>query len=317
MAASAPLYLTDEFIKSNNLLQLAKLIPTIQNAMAAVSKSNSDVIQPPRTLMHVPSRKGVFLSMPAFCEYDDALACKLVTAYPNNVNKGLPSVIGTVLLFDSSTGKVLAIMDGTEITTWRTAAASVVATKHLHNGTKILAVLGSGTQARSHIEALDYYFNFEQIRVWNHRSEGAQKLTEELIGKGKTARAYESGEECVKDADVIVTATFASSPILMSQWVKPGAHINAVGAGVSHHSELDPELYRNVSIYTDTMAAAKVELKGLAEMGVTIKGEVGEIINGTTSVDRKEITVFQSLGMAVEDVVSAKLIYDEYKKIKK
>lgn len=208
-------------------------------------------------------------------------------------------------------------MDGTEITTWRTAAASAVATKYLHNGTAVLAVLGSGTQARSHAETLDYCFSFQQIRIWNHRFEKAQKLTEKLIEKGKSAVAYQSAEECVKDADVIVTATFASSPILRGKWIKPGAHINAVGAGINHHSELDTELYQTACIYTDTMASAKTELKGLLDLGITMQGEVGDIINGTKSAERERITIFQSLGMAVEDAVSAKLIYDEYKKLKK
>lgn len=315
MADSGPLYLTDEFIRSNKLLQLPKLIPAIQNAMAAVSK-NDEVIQPPRTIMKIPSLNGALLSMPAFCKYDDALACKLVTAYPKNADKGLPSVHGTVLLFNSTTGKVCAIMDGTEITTWRTAAASAVATEYLHNGTEVLAILGSGTQAWSHAKTLDYCFNFEQIRIWNHRYEGAQTLTKELTARGKYAVAYHSAEECVKDADVIVTATFASSPILKGKWIKPGAHINAVGAGINHHSELDVDLYKMACVYTDTMASAETELKGLLELGITIE-EVGDIINGTKSADRGMITVFQSLGMAVEDAVSAKLIYEEYKKIKK
>ncbi|KAJ9591776.1 hypothetical protein L9F63_001712 [Diploptera punctata] len=284
--------------------------------MASVSMCN-EVIQPPRMFMRIPSKNGVLLTMPAFSESENAMACKLVTAYPRNVEKGLSSIIATVLLFDPDTGKVSAIMDGNEITTWRTAAASVVATKYLNNQTKTLAILGAGTQARSHAEALDLFFNFTQIRIWNHRYERAQKLASNLEKEGKSVVTCRNAEECVQDADVIVTATFSSSPILKKDWIKPGAHINAIGAGISHHSELEMELYEIAVIYTDDMSSAKYELKGLLDAGISIFGEIGEVINGSKSAECNKITIFQSLGMAVEDLVSAKLIYEEYKKMKK
>ncbi|PSN42742.1 Ketimine reductase mu-crystallin [Blattella germanica] len=234
--------------------------------------------------------------MPAFSEPENAMACKLVTAYPKNVPKGLPSIIATVVLFDADTGKVSALMDGTEITTWRTAAASYVATKHLHKETpKILAVLGAGTQAGGHAETLDYFYKFSEIRIWNITDDKAEILESKLKEMGKPVLICKDVEECLKNADVIVTATFSETPMVKKEWVKPGAHINAIGVSVAsgHLGELEMELYKDAAIYTDSMEAAKSELQALFDAGVPIEG------------------------MAVEDVVSAKLIYEEYKKNKK
>ncbi|XP_068083725.1 ketimine reductase mu-crystallin isoform X2 [Anabrus simplex] len=294
---SPPLYLNNETVKQ--LLDWDKLVCVIERVMKAVSNPDDSnmVVQPPRTIMPVPEKDGVLLSMPGYSKADDALACKLVTAFPRNKQKGIPSIIATVLLFDAETGKVSVVMEGTELTAWRTAAASVVATKYMHNGTDVLAVLGSGAQARSHIQALDHFFHFKEIRVWNHRFEGAEKLAKEYKKYGKPVTAYENAEKCVRNADVIVTATFADSPILKGQWIKPGVHINAVGAGVNHHSELDTDLYKAASIFTDSMSAAKVELHGLANIEVTIQGEIGDIIQGKYPAPRGKITVFHSLAL--------------------
>ncbi|GLG95581.1 Ketimine reductase mu-crystallin [Gryllus bimaculatus] len=308
-STASPLYLTDEDVKK--FLQWDTLIPVIETALKTVSQTVETplVVQPPRTIMPVPDKNGVLLTMPGFSKNDDALACKLVTSFPDNAQKGMASIFGTVLLFDTNTGKVQAIMEANEITAWRTAAASAVATKYLHKGSDILAVLGSGVQARSHINALTHLLKFKEIRVWNHNQHGAEKLAAEFHELGKCISVCYSAEDAVKNADVIVTATYASSPILKRKWIKNGVHINgtvhangamyqSVGAGINHHSELDKELYQAASIYTDTMPAAQIELKGLADIEVSVLGEIGEIIQGTKHVPRENITVFHSLGMS-------------------
>nr|CAD7441370.1 unnamed protein product [Timema bartmani]CAD7458610.1 unnamed protein product [Timema tahoe] len=297
-----------------DLLTWDTLVPIIEGAMRAASdKKTVSVVQPPRTIMPVPTTDGFLMTMPGFSGGDNALACKVVTAFPKNSDKGLATINATILLFDPTTGRLAMIMEANEVTAWRTAAASVVATKHLSSDTNILAILGSGIQAKSHALAMDNSFNFNQIRVWSRNLSSAQSMCEFLREYGTEVVAYESGEECVKDADVIVTATYATSPILRRAWVKPGVHINAIGAGVNHHSELDEHLYRHSVIYTDTMASAKVELQGLAEFGVKIEGEIGDIVAGQITPNRQDITVFHSLGMAVEDAVTAKLVYDKYR----
>lgn len=308
---SAPLYLTDTQIKS--VLNWDKLIPVIERTLGDLSTKYEafSVIQPPRLIMPIKQKNGALLSMPAFCSRDNALGCKLVTSYANNPQQGLPSIYGTILLFDADTGQVRVIMEGTEITAWRTAAASVVATKHLHKGeTKVLAILGAGVQGSVHALSFRHYFNFPEVRIWNRTYERAKKLCHEL---GDYAIPYADKEECIKGADVIVTATYSPEPLVHLEWLKAGAHINAVGFGVSHHNEVAEAVYRKAVIVVDNMPAANKELKLLVEKKMCFWGELGEVINKTRTLpSNTKFTIFHSLGMAAEDVISAKLVYEDY-----
>uniref|UniRef100_A0A1B6CA06 Ketimine reductase mu-crystallin n=1 Tax=Clastoptera arizonana TaxID=38151 RepID=A0A1B6CA06_9HEMI len=313
------LYLDDSTVKS--MLKWTSLIEGIEKALGDLSLSRQGnteaVIQPPRLIMPVPQKDGALLSMPAYLSHQNALACKIVTSFRNNAAKNLPSINATILLFDGDTGQVKAVMDGTEITAWRTAAASVVATKHIHRGKKqILAILGAGMQGRSHALAFKHFFEFSEIRIWNRTFERAKKLCTDL---GAWAVPFRSNEECVRDADVIVTATYATEPIVQFDWVKIGAHINAVGFGVNHHNELSHPVYENSLLIVDSVEAANKELSKLIQNNVPIVTEVGSIINKSfTLPSNVRATVFHSLGMAVEDVVSANLVYNSYmEKIKK
>ncbi|XP_075224748.1 ketimine reductase mu-crystallin isoform X2 [Lycorma delicatula] len=306
----SPLYITDDQVKK--LLDWNTVITAVEDAFRDVSTDS--VIQPPRLLMQIPPKNGVFLALPAFSQTKDALACKLVTSFENNPLKGLPTVLGIILYFDPDTGKIKAIIEATEITLMRTAAASVVATKYLHHGKKnVLTIVGAGQQGRSHALAMKHYFNFQQVRIWNRTPERAKKLCEEL---GSWAVHYNNLEESIRGADVIVTVTHnPSSPLVMLDWVKEGAHINAVGSGETHYKELAMELYKynGTTLFVDHMPSASKELKGLVDSGVKLEGEVGQIIGKVIDIPPKtKITVFQSLGMAIEDVLSAKVVYDAY-----
>ncbi|KAJ8957372.1 hypothetical protein NQ318_004851 [Aromia moschata] len=250
---------------------------------------------------------GLLLTMPGYLEDNKygALACKLVTAFNNNdkLEKPLPVINANIALFDQQTGLLNAVIAGTEITKWRTAAASAVATKQLFLNNskecKILALLGCGVQGKIHAEAFHHFFGFTEIRLWNRTTEKAREMANELNRKFSTTKfkCVPKNEECVKDADVIVTATFATSPIVEFEWVKEGAHINAVGAGTTHHSELSEKLYMNSDVYVDHWAGAKQELSGLEELGVKFKGEMGNVIAGDLPRSApNRITVFQSLG---------------------
>lgn len=201
-------------------------------------------------------------------------------------------------------------MDGEVITTMRTAAASAVASKYLANPkSKVLAILGSGHQARSHFDALACLYKFDEVRIWSRTSAKAEKLAQ-CIG----ATVYTTVEEAVLNADIICTVTFAMSPILKAEWVKPGAHINAVGACRPNWRELDETVMNNSIIYVDSRDAALEEAGDIIINKVQDKiyAEIGEVVNGTKEARWSQTTVFKSLGVAVEDVVAAKLVYEQH-----
>lgn len=288
-------------------------VPVVEKSLVDISIKNGSTIQPPRLFMDIPDKQGLFLAMPSYSENDHALACKLVTSFPQNKSIGIPSVLANILLFDPITGKIKAIVEANRITAWRTAAASVVATKYLHKGDKnTLAILGAGTQAESHALALKEIFGFNEVRIWNRTSERAKILASKLPFE---CTICNSNEECVKDADVICTTTYAKEPILEDSWVKDGAHINAVGAGQSHHSELSEAVYRKSYLVVDHIESAEKELAGLIEMGIDMKGEIGNYINSSKTVPEDvTCTIFHNLGLAIEDLVTANFVYNKFSK---
>lgn len=301
----------DDFVK--NCLEWKTLVPVIEKSLVDISIKNKSTIQPPRLFMDIPDKQGLFLAMPSYSENEHALACKLVTSFPQNKSIGIPSVLANILLFDPITGKIKAIVEANRITAWRTAAASVVATKCLHKGDKnILAILGAGTQAESHALALKEIFDFKEVRIWNRTRERAKILSSKLPFE---STIFDSNEECVKDADVICTATYAKEPILQDSWVKEGAHINAIGAGQNHHSELSEALYKKSFLVVDHMESADKELAGLIEMGIDIQGEIGNYLNSLKAVPESvSCTIFHNLGIAIEDLATANFIYNKFTK---
>jgi ornithine cyclodeaminase/alanine dehydrogenase-like protein (mu-crystallin family) len=278
-------------------LRMEEVIPAMEQALAAFSAG--EVSQPVRTMVPVTEHGGFLAVMPG---YTGALGVKLVTLYPGNV--GLPTHLATILLFRPETGELLAIMDGRLITEVRTAAVSAVATKLLaRENAAVLAILGSGVQAQSHLEALRLVRDFREVRVWSPRNAAAFAARHGI-------EAASSAEEAVRGADVIVTVTSATTPVLHGAWVNAGAHVNAVGACRPDWRELGDDLLAAARLIVDSRAAATVE-SGDAIAAGHIEGELGEVIAGDTPgrTSAHEITVFKSLGLAVEDVVSADLVY--------
>lgn len=247
--------------------------------------------------------------MPAYIASGQSLATKVITNYPNN-RWPIPSVQGVVLLFHADTGALKCIMDAKEITAYRTAAASAVATKYLASESpKILAVLGAGTQAKSHILVMTTMFRFEQVRIWNHRESSAMSLVQELAALGISVRYEASAEGAVRDSDVVVTATSSPKPVLEAGWLKKGAHVNAVGAPHPDRQELTVELMRQAVVYVDSTEGARTESGDVIISGAPIYAEIGEVVLGTKENRRSDTTVFKSLGMAMEDVLAADLVY--------
>jgi thiomorpholine-carboxylate dehydrogenase len=214
--------------------------------------------------------------------------------------------MATILLFDPETGAPLAVMDGRLITEMRTAAVSAVATKLLApQDAHVLAVLGSGVQARSHVEALKLVRDFTEIRVWSRTPAHAERFAAEI---GGVARSAEDAEGAVRGAQVVVTVTSAREPVLRGAWLEPGCHVNAVGAPRPDWRELDDAVMANL-VFVDSREAARTESGDVIRSGAEIYAELGEALAGIRPAPAEQTTVFKSLGMAVEDVAAALLVY--------
>jgi ornithine cyclodeaminase/alanine dehydrogenase-like protein (mu-crystallin family) len=280
------------------LLRMEEVIPAME--MALSDFSSGTVVQPVRTMLPVAEHGGFLGLMPAYT--GSALGTKLVAFYPHNTE--VPTHHATILLFKPETGEPLATMDGRLITEVRTAGVSAVATEHLaRSDASVLAIIGSGVQARSHLEALKLVREFRDVRVWSPRR--ADAFAEE-----HGVRAAASAEEAVRGADVVVTATTSPTPVLLGEWLSPGTHINAVGAPRPDWRELDDEVLRRAKVYVDSREAAMKESGDVIAAG-EVFAEIGEVAAETKSGRRleEEVTLFKSLGLAVEDVATAELVY--------
>ncbi len=281
----------------HDLLSMGELIPAMAKAMADLS--SGQVVQPVRVMLPVAEHQGFLGLMPA---YGGALGAKLVAFYPNN--QGIPSHHAMILLFKPETGEPLVTMDGRLITEMRTAAVSAVATRLLARpDASALAILGSGVQARSHLEALRLVRTIREVRVWSPRNAPA-------FAKEFGVRAVPSAEAAVRGADLVVVATSSQTPVLSGAWLAPGTHVNAVGAPRPTWRELDDEALRRTKLYVEQREAATRESGDVIASG-KIFAEIGEVVAGTKPGRQSpdEITLYKSVGVAVQDVVSADLVY--------
>ena len=300
MKTDQPLFLNEEQVQEH--LRMTELIPAMEQAL--IDFSAGKVTQPVRSIISVDPPGGFLGLMPAHTP--SGLGLKVVTFYPSNAERGIPTHMATIFLLDPQTGTPLAIMDGRLITEMRTAAVSAAATKLLASpDAKVLAVLGSGVQARSHVEALRLVRQFEEIRVWSPTLEHAKRFAQEI---GATAM---SAEEAVRNADVIVTVTSSKTPVLNAKWLKPGCHVNGIGACRPDWRELDDEAMQNV-VFVDSRDGAMRESGDVILSGAKIYAELGEALAGKVPARANETTVFKSLGMAVEDIAAAVLLYHSY-----
>ncbi len=342
--------LTESDIKA--VLTMDDLIEAMSSALAAFSARR--VEQPVRTVIAVDGNHAFFGSMPAFVRgRDQALGAKLVTVFEANHARGLPSHLASIVLMDPETGALKALLDGRYITEARTAAVSAVSSRLLARKTaNSLAIIGSGVQARSHLEALSRVHALKQVTVWSpnktHRDQfvaaarvahGSHPDATRVargsdpgrtgVGHGSdtgfvveraatTISAVDHAGEAVVGADVVVLVTSSPTPVLESGWVKPGAHVISVGACRPNQREMDPVLTARARFFVDSRDAALVE-SGDFVMGMNegrfgadhIAGELGELVAGNAKgrTADAEITIFKSLGMAVEDVTAADLAY--------
>jgi thiomorpholine-carboxylate dehydrogenase len=293
-----PIFLDEEQVRKH--LPMANLIPAMEKAL--IDFSAGKVTQPVRQVISVDPPGGFYGIMPALTP--DGLGQKIVTFYPPNAAKEIPTHMALIILNDPQTGAPLAVMDGRLITEMRTAAVSAVATKLLApKETTVLAILGSGVQARSHLEALRLVRNFKEVRVWSQTKSNAEAFAKEIGAK------VTSAEDAVRGADVIVTVTSSKTPVLRGTWLKHGCHVNAVGACRYDWRELDDDAIRNSVLFVDSREAAMKESGDVILSDAKIYAELGEALARKVPSRANDTTVFKSLGMAVEDIAAALLVY--------
>ena len=326
--------LTESDVKS--VLTMDDLIETMTSALLGFSTGG--VTQPVRTVIPVGEDAfGAF--MPAFVKAGPATAAtfgtKIVTVFGSNDARGLPSHLASVMLLDPETGALLALLDGRYITEARTAAVSAVSSRLLAKTTaSSLAIIGTGVQARSHLDALSRVHSLRHVTVWSPRKESRDRFVADQVASRSrsdgeqmqsrwdtsyTVSAVDHAGEAVVGADIIVLATSSPTPVLENGWVKPGAHVISVGAARPTQREMDPALVARSRLFVDSRAAAVVEsgdvVLGIQEGRFTaahIVAELGELLAQPTPYGRRsdtEVTIFKSLGLAVEDVTAADLAY--------
>ncbi len=273
---------------------------------------------PPKIYLHLEKYSGDFRAMPAYIEGMDACGLKWVNVHLKNRRFGLPAVMAVIILSDPKTGFPLAIMDGTEITNLRTGAAGGIAAKFLaRKDSSIVALVGCGVQARTQLLALNEMFKIKKVFIWGCMLQHAKKFLKDMSHLGLKIEIKQDVADCVSQADIIATTTPSRRPIVKFEWVKKGAHINAIGADAKGKEELDPKILKNAKIIVDDKRQAShsgeinVPLaKGLLKEK-DIYSELGQIIIGKkkSRISNSEITVFDSTGLAIQDMAVADLVY--------
>ena len=307
----------------HELLNMDACIPLMRDALT--SFSNGDVVMPLRSKVGLPDGSGLLGLMPGYLGKPESFGLKVVSVMPGNHGTGYDSHQGVVMLFGVKHGEPLAILDATAITEIRTAAASGAATDALANpGAGDLALIGSGMQARSHLAAMKTVRELRRVRVWSRNSANVERFArEEGKRNGIEIEVAKSAEDAVSGADLVCTTTSSREPVLRGEWLDDGAHVNAVGACFSNARELDSELVRRARFFTDSRESCTHEAGDfiIARTEGAIRddhllGELGEVFSGKIRgrLSSDDVTVYESLGIAVEDLASAHFIHERAKK---
>jgi thiomorpholine-carboxylate dehydrogenase len=278
-------------------LNMHELVDSMSKALGRYSENSGS--HPVRTVLPLSDAGSMFV-MPAV---EEIPAVKIVTLNPGNVALGLPTHHAVIIAFDSRTGMPVAVMEATYLTEMRTAAASAAALKALAPDVpRRIGIVGSGVQARGHHDLFSTVFGVEEFSVWSPGKDNLRRFCEET-----GARACASAEEAARDADVVIAATSSRQPVLHDDWIRPGAVVISVGAPMPDMRELGDSVMAN-AVYVDSRAACLVESGDVIRSGCRVEGEIGEVINGSLSVDASRTRVFKSGGIAIEDAAAAALV---------
>jgi alanine dehydrogenase len=315
------LILTDEEVRS--LLSIGEVIEAVEEAFK--EKGLGHVQMPSKPYLFFERYGGDLRVMPSYLERMEIAAVKVVNSHPRNPSSyDLPTVMATMILVDPRTGAPIAIIGGAYLTALRTGAAGGIAAKHLaRTDSKVVGLVGAGVQARTQLMALlSVYGQIEKVRICDKAREAREKFIEEMepqCGRLSELVAVESVEKAVKGADIMVTTTPSTHPIVMDEWISEGMHLNCIGADAPTKEELDPSILKRAKIVVDDWEQAS----HCGEIGVPLAkgmikkediwGSIGEIVAGLKEgrSSPQEITVFTSTGLAIQDAVTAQLAYEK------
>ena len=302
------------------LLRPAACLEAMESVMIALAAHRA--VQAPRTVIPLHEDRDSALFMPAVLEDPPMLGTKVVTIYPGNHRHGIASHHGGLLVFEAENGRPIALVEGSSLTAIRTAAVTALATRLLSRpDSRVLALLGTGVQARSHLTALAAIRDFDEVRIWSPRTESRQAFLETMgpVADGRLL-AVDTAEEAVRGADVVTTVSASRRPIVDADWIAAGTHLNAVGASTATTRELDSVTVATASCFVDHRPAALEEagelLLPMAEGIVDethIRAALGEVAAGRHPgrAAEDEITLFKSVGLAVQDLAAAARVIEE------
>lgn len=308
-------------------LPMAAAIEGMKDAFAQLA--TNQVMAPLRARVDIHRRQGVSLIMPAYLMKSDDLAVKVVSVFPENVDRGEPTIYAMVLVLDSHSGRPLAIMEGGALTAIRTGAGSGAATDLLARpDASVVAIIGSGVQARTQLEAVCTVRQVREVRVFSPTQAHAAQFAADMQGTGPVPAAIHvtpDAETAVRGADIICTATPAREPVVAAGWLKPGAHINAVGGFTPEMHEVDTATIQRALVVVDSREAALAEAGELItpiRQGLIteehIHAELGEVVVGLKPgrTSDEQITYFKSVGLAVQDVAAARIALEKAQALK-
>jgi len=303
------------------LKEIKKVINVVEKAFFDFSVGMAQM--PPKMYLIFKEFDGDLRIMPSWSKKLLMAGTKIVNVHPQNPKRGLLSVMAVIVLNDPKTGMPLALMDGTWITALRTGAASAVATKYLaRKNAKTLGVVGAGFQAITQVAAISKVRKLKEIVAYDIKEEAVERLAKILAKEKIEIKKGTLEEVCQKD--ILVTATPSRKPVVKKEWIKPGTHINAIGADAPGKEELDPEILKEAKIVVDCLEQAihSGEVNVPLEKGIIKKedifGELGEVVSGKKPGRKREyeITIFDSTGLAIQDLYTATLVYREAKRKK-
>jgi alanine dehydrogenase len=299
-----------------SILELSAVMEAVEKAFEQHGKKK--VQMPPKSYLYFDKHNGDLRTMPAYLEEQDVAGVKIVNVHPDNRAKGLPSVMALVVLNSTETGQPLAVMDGTHLTDLRTGAAGGVAAKYLaRKDSHVVGIVGAGNQAKTQLMALSLVFDIHQVKVYDISTDRAEGFRGDMMQKIGAEIIVASSVEEVCGCDILVTVTPVREPVVRSEWIRPGTHINAIGADAAGKEELDPMLLTRAKVVVDDIVQASHsgEVNVPLSDGVITSGdiwaEIGEVIAGV-KVGREgesEITVFDSTGLAIQDIATATIVY--------
>lgn len=307
----------------SRLIDMPQVLKAVEAAFRSYGKRK--VQMPAKIYLHLDKYGGDFRAMPAYIEGAEVAGLKWVNVHPQNRRFGLPAVMALIVLSDPLTGLPLCIMDGTVITNQRTGAAGAIAAKYLaRKDSSIIGLVGCGAQARMQLLALNELFKIKLVNVWGNKTEYAREFLKDMRFLNLEMRIAETIYYCVRNADIIVTTTPVRKPIVKSAWIKEGTHINAIGADAKGKEELKPQLLKRSKIIVDDFqqASHSGEINVPLSKGIITAKDIyaclGDVIVGKKKgrVSKKEITIFDSTGLAIQDVAVANAVYKKALRVK-